>query len=202
MNKHLWALTAAGLLLAGGPVASAHAQSQGYSQQGIVVDVNPIRNGARQVCEPAYGQSNTYDRYDRQDSGYDPGYDRYPRQNGQVGGAVAGALIGGVLGNQIGDGSGRTAATIGGALLGGLAGREIGGNAIPRDNGRYASDYNRYPDRSYDYNQGQRCWTEYGRGGRVTAYEVRYRADGRIYTTQLPYAPSIGSRIRINQPSW
>jgi len=195
MNKQAWIIGAV-VALALVPAAGAQAQNRGYTQVGTVVDVNPIRGGARQVCEP------DYNRYDRDQYDYDRGYDRYPRQNGQVGGAVAGALIGGVLGNQIGDGSGRTAATIGGAVLGGLAGREIGGNAIPRDHGRYASDYDRYPDRSYDYRQGQRCWTEYGRGGRVTGYEVRYRADGRLYTTELPYAPSIGSRIRVNNPGW
>lgn len=197
MNKHVLALSAAVILLAG-PAVSAQAQSRGYAQQGVVVDVNPIRSGARQVCEPDYGRNNGYDRYDRQGYSYDPGYDQSSRQNRQVGGAVAGALIGGVLGNQVGDGSGRTAATIGGALLGGLAGREIGGSTVPRDNGRYASDYDQYPSRDDSYTQGQRCWTEYGRGGRVTAYEVRYRADGRIYTTELPYAPPIGSRIRLN----
>ncbi len=196
MNKHILAAGALAALLAS-PLVSA----QPYGRYGTVVDVNPIRGGgARQVCQPTNDRY-SYDRYDDRDYGYDPGYDRYSRQSGQTGGAVVGALIGGVLGNQIGSGSGRTAATVGGAVLGGLAGREIGGNTIPRDNGRYAYDRDRYGYGNNGY-QSQRCWTEYDRSGRVMGYEVRYRADGRMYTTQLPYAPSIGSRIRVEGAGW
>lgn len=147
--------------------------AQARTVYGVVVDVDPIRaGGARQVCEPDH-------RYDRR---YD---NRYGRDHNNVGGTVAGAVIGGALGNQVGDGSGRTAATVAGAVIGGLAGREI----QDRNHNR------RYDDR---YRGGQRCWTEYDRGGRVTAYEVTYRANGRLGTTRLNYAPRIGSKIRID----
>lgn len=40
-------------------------------------------------------------------------------------GAVGGAVVGGALGNQVGEGSGKTAATVVGAILGGLGGHKV-----------------------------------------------------------------------------
>jgi len=196
MNKQLWASAVAALMLS----TAGAVQAQSYSAYGTVVDVMPIRSGgSRQVCEPNYRNDGYGYSYSQGSQRYDDrGYDRYPRQEAQVGGAIAGALIGGVLGNQVGSGSGRTAATVGGALLGGWAGKEIGQNTIPRD---YSRDS--YAGQQYNgYAQGQRCWTEYQGNGRVSSYEVKYRLDGRMFTTQLPYAPPIGSRIRVENPRW
>lgn len=166
--------------------------AQARTVYGTVVDVDPVRAGApRQVCESSRGDGYYDDRrYDRQ------GY----QDNNRVGGSVAGAVIGGAVGNQFGDGNGRTAATVAGAVLGGLAGREIQGRHQDRD--RYENrDDDRYDNRYRDDRYGRRCWTEYEGNGRVTSYNVTYRAEGRTYTTRMNYAPRVGSRIRVDT-SW
>ena len=173
--------------------------AQARSYYGTVVDVDPVTAGGgrvERVCRNVGGYDRYDNRYDNRSSQY-----RHDRDPNRVGGAVAGAVIGGVLGNQIGDGDGRTAATVAGAVIGGLAGREI------QDN-RYND--NRYNDNRYGYQNSDRygytpnpgyqeCWNERRPGGRVVAYDVTYRVDGRIYTTRTNYQPALGSRIRVDR---
>ena len=88
------------------------------------------------------------------------------RKRNNDGAAIAGALIGGLLGNQVGDGNGRTAATVAGVLAGAVAGRNIARNQ--RD--RYeCEEQTVYVDE--------------------IEYQTRYRYNGRMYTTVLPYEP-------------
>lgn len=102
-----------------------------------------------------------------------------------VAGAILGGIIGGVAGHQIGGGHGRDVATGVGAVLG--AG--IGANA-----GRG------YGGRSERVNYEQRCETyeSYRYENRLDGYDVTYRYNGRLYSTNLPYDPGRTLAVRVD----
>lgn len=105
-------------------------------------------------------------------------YNVVQRQNGSTPGTLLGSIIGGVLGHQIGHGRGRTAATIGGAVIGG----GIGYNASAQN----------------VVTPVQRCYqTEQTQQVALPIYEVSYRYQGQIRTTQMDHNP--GRYVQIQQ---
>ena len=88
------------------------------------------------------------------------------RNRNSDGAAIAGALIGGLLGNQVGSGDGRKAATVAGVVAGAVAGRNIAKNQRSRYE---CEDQTVYIDE--------------------VEYETKYRYNGRVYTTVLPFEP-------------
>ena len=97
---------------------------------------------------------------------------------------IAGAIVGGVIGNQFGGGSGKDALTVGGALLGAAIGNDV--RKTPR----------RHTGRRYE----QRCETRYETDTReeLSGYKVKYRYNGEVFQTRMPYDPGDTIRLRVS----
>jgi uncharacterized protein YcfJ len=103
-------------------------------------------------------------------------------------GAAMGAIAGGAIGNQIGDGSGRAAATVLGILGGVMLGDKIEGNP------------------SASVHTQRRCTTQTVYETRAVAYNVTYEYGGKQYTVQMPQDPGPWVQLQVmpvvpNQPS-
>ncbi|MDD3883375.1 MAG: glycine zipper 2TM domain-containing protein [Gallionella sp.] len=110
------------------------------------------------------------DRVDNQDS------------NRSATGSIIGGVAGALLGSQVGGGSGNKAAT----AVGGIAGAVIGD--------RVANPTSNQPRTE----QVQRCREVQNSREVIKGYTVKYRYDGRDYTTTLPYKPGSTIRVRVN----
>ena len=110
------------------------------------------------------------DRVDNQDS------------NRSATGAIVGGVAGALLGSQIGGGTGNKAAT----AVGGIAGAVVGD--------RVANPTSNQPRTE----QVQRCREVQTSREVIKGYNVKYRYDGRDYTTTLPYKPGSTIRVRVN----
>ncbi len=110
------------------------------------------------------------------------GYETRSQPGGSSSGsAVLGAIAGGLLGATVGKGDGRVAAAAVGAATGAVVGdRWNAGGA------RHES-YPRQVERCRVYDDYRRM---------ITGYDVRYRFEGREYTTRLPYDP--GPWLNLN----
>lgn len=102
------------------------------------------------------------------------------------GGAIVGAIAGGLLGSTIGKGNGRVAA----AAVGAATGAVIGDRIDDRNDSRMDS-------RSEGSRQVERCKTIDNPRRVINAYDVRYRYQGRDYSTQLPYDPGRFIKLRV-----
>lgn len=114
----------------------------------------------------------------------DCGYKKHYRNEhyGRYAPAVVGGLAGGLIGNQFGKSSGKTVATIAGAAIGSTIAYQLA----------YDDDYNDY--KRYD----KQCKTSYRyhKEKHIEGYLVRYRYQGRTYTTRMNHRP--GKYIPIN----
>lgn len=98
-----------------------------------------------------------------------------------TGGAVLGAIAGGLLGSTVGKGDGKIAAAAVGAATGAVVGDRWNGGGP------------RYEPRPQ---QVERCRTHDDFRQVISGYDVRYRFDGREYSTRLPYDP--GKWLALN----
>ena len=101
---------------------------------------------------------------------------------GGGGGAILGAIAGGLLGSTVGKGDGRVAAAAVGAATGAVVGDRWNGGGT-----RYEETRPR---------QVERCRVHDDYRQVVSGYDVRYRFQGRVYATQLPYNP--GKWLTLN----
>jgi len=105
---------------------------------------------------------------------------RYPSAN-NTGGAIVGAIAGGLLGSTVGKGNGKVAAAAAGAATGAVVG-----------------------DRWYDGRvvsgpqQVERCQTTDNFRQILSGYDVRYRFQGQVYSTRLPYDPGDFLNLRVS----
>lgn len=110
------------------------------------------------------------------------GYETRSHREGSVpGSTILGAVAGGLIGSTIGKGSGRVAAAAVGAATGAVV-----GDRWNRGDIRYES----VPQ------QVERCSTQDNFREVISGYDVRYRFQGREYTTRLPYDP--GKWLTLN----
>lgn len=93
-------------------------------------------------------------------------------------GAAMGAIAGGVVGNQVGQGSGRVAATALGIFGGAILGDKIESTPSPQ------------------MQSIQSCRTETLYENRVVGYNVTYEYAGKKYMVQMPKEP--GANILVN----
>jgi uncharacterized protein YcfJ len=96
------------------------------------------------------------------------------RESNNTGGAILGAIAGGLVGSTVGKGNGRVAAAAVGAATGAVVGD------------RWNDGGTRYDSRPQ---QVERCRTQDNFRQVVNGYDVRYRFQGREYSTRLPYDP-------------
>lgn len=103
------------------------------------------------------------------------GYETRSYRNGNTGGgAVLGAIAGGLIGSTIGKGDGRIAAAAVGAATGAVVGD------------RWNDGDRRVESRP---RQVEQCRVHDNYRQVISGYDVRYRFQGREYTTSLPYDP-------------
>jgi len=123
---------------------------------------------------------------------------RYERVNTRRAGStpaagqmLLGGLIGAVIGHQIDDRRSRNTGTVAGALIGTAIGHQVAQDDARRD------DYGRDEYRAVD---AERCEirTVERVEERVDGYRVRYRYNGRVYTTRMPRDPGATLRVRVN----
>lgn len=112
------------------------------------------------------------------------GYEtRSVRDGGNAGGTIIGAIAGGLLGSTVGKGNGKVAA----AAVGAATGAVVGNRWNERD--RY---YESRPQ------QVERCQVHDNYRQVVSGYDVRYRFQGREYSTRLPYDPGKWLALNVN----
>ncbi len=148
-----------------------------YSDYAKVLKVTPIYRNV-QVAVP---QRQCWDEqvvHNEPGRGYG-GYQSYTPH-------IIGGVAGGVIGNRFGKGTGNTLMTVAGALLGGSIGRD------------HSDRQRRYANPGYSYTTTEtRCQTtnSYRSEERADGYRVKYRYNGRTYTTRMNRAP--GDKIRV-----
>ena len=94
-------------------------------------------------------------------------------------GAAMGAIAGGAIGNNIGQGSGRAAATMLGLFGGAVLGDKIEGPSTP------------------EVRNVQSCSQQMFYENRTMAYNVVYEFAGKQYTVQMPQDPGPTVRLQI-----
>ena len=109
------------------------------------------------------------------------GYETRSSRDGSAGGAIIGAIAGGLIGSTVGKGDGRVAAAAVGAATGAVV-----GDRVSQGGTRYASRPR----------EVERCRTQDNYREVVSGYDVRYRFQGREYSTRLPYDP--GKWLTLN----
>ncbi len=105
------------------------------------------------------------------------------RDGNSAGSAILGAIAGGLLGSTVGKGDGRVAAAAVGAATGAVV-----GDRWNKSGTRYES----VPQ------QVERCRVQDDYRQVITGYDVRYRFEGREYTTRLPYDPGPWLTLNVN----
>lgn len=200
MNKFALILAASSLVATSAQAGSKHGRydydeddnRNTGSDYAEVVSARPIYQELR-VSQPRQECWNERVAYRDQ---YRDQYRDGPSNFDTTAGAVIGGLIGGAAGHQFGGGSGRQIATAIGAVIG----AQVGQNYV-RNNGSRSNGYDPrgYDPRGYGERAGyeQRCRTvdEARYEQRITGYDVSYRYQGRLYSTQMPYDP--GRRIPV-----
>ena len=163
-------LTIGAVLLTATMTVSAGPHGPRFQDTARVIDVEPIYQTI-EVNHP--------ERYcwDEDVSYYEPGRKSYA-------GTVLGGIVGGVMANQIyeGRGRGRDAATLAGTLLGGAIGHDLSDN---QRRGEWVNATERHCE-VQDYTTYEET---------VIGYRVKYRYQGRIFTTRTKEHP--GKRIPI-----
>jgi uncharacterized protein YcfJ len=94
-------------------------------------------------------------------------------------GAAMGAIAGGAIGNNIGQGSGRAAATMLGLFGGAILGDKVEGAGTP------------------EVRNVQNCSQQMFYENRTMAYNVVYEYAGKQYTVQMPQDPGPTVRLQI-----
>lgn len=102
------------------------------------------------------------------------------RSAGSPGGAIVGAIAGGLIGSTVGKGNGKVAAAAVGAATGAVVGDRWNGGVVTESRPV----------------QVERCRIQDNPRQVLSGYDVRYRFNGREFTTRLPYDP--GRYLTLN----
>jgi uncharacterized protein YcfJ len=102
------------------------------------------------------------------------------RSAGNPGGAIVGAIAGGLIGSTVGKGNGRVAAAAVGAATGAVVGDRWNSGVVTE---------------SHPF-EVERCRIQDTPRQVLSGYDVRYRFNGREFTTRLPYDP--GKYLTLN----
>ncbi len=161
-----------------GSAGSKHYNEDRYTDYARVIKVTPVYREV-QVSVP---ERQCWDEQvvHRKPTRHYGGYQSYTPH-------ILGGVAGGVVGNQFGKGNGKTLLTVAGALLGGSIGRDA------------SNRHRTHSNRDYRYTTTEtRCETRnnYHTEEHQDGYRVKYRYNGRVYTTRMDHAP--GRKIRVN----
>lgn len=156
------------LLAASGATQAGHHREDDSIVRARVVSSTPIYDTINEPRQECWTET----------SGYET---RSYRDGTNTGGAVLGAIAGGLVGSTVGKGNGKVAAAAVGAATGAVIGD------------RWPTASQRYESRPA---QVERCRTRDDYRQVLSGYDVRYRFQGREYSTRLPYDP--GKWLMLN----
>ncbi|WP_324779353.1 glycine zipper 2TM domain-containing protein [Thiobacillus sedimenti] len=157
--KHAALLAA--LLAASGTALASPGWGDGFTARARVISSTPIYDTINEPHRECWTET--------------VGYETRSYRDGSGGGAILGAIAGGLLGSTVGKGDGRVAAAAVGAATGAVVGDRWNGGGT-----RYEETRPR---------QVERCRVRDDYRQVISGYDVRYRFQGRVYATQLPYDP-------------
>ena len=150
----------AALLAASGAAQAGHGEGDGFTTRAKVLASTPVYETINEPRRECWTET--------------VGYETRSTRDGNAGGAIIGAIAGGLIGSTVGKGDGRVAAAAVGAATGAVVGDRVSAGGT-----RYESQPR----------QVERCQTHDNFREVVSAYDVRYRFQGREYSTRLPYDP-------------
>jgi len=161
-NKIFSLTLVATLLAASGAAQAGHERDgDGFTSRARVLSSTPIYDTINEPRRECWTET----------SGYET---RSYRNGNNTGSTIIGAIAGGLLGSTVGKGNGKVAAAAVGAATGAVVGNRW------NDGSAHTESYPR---------QVERCRTEDNFRQVVTGYDVRYRFQGRDYTTRMDYDP-------------
>ena len=97
---------------------------------------------------------------------------------------ILGSIAGAALGYQVGRGDGRKVGAVAGGVLGGSLGRDLH-QRYKTSHGGHRKGYETVCEEITDYHTEER----------IDGYRVKYRYNGRVYTTRTSHDP--GKRLRV-----
>ena len=161
----------AALLAASGAAQAGHGRGDvdGFTTRALVLATTPIYDTINEPRRECWTETVGYET-------------RSYREDNNTGGAVLGAIAGGLIGSTVGKGSGKVAAAAVGAATGAVVGD------------RWNKNGTRYEESVPQ--QVERCRSTDNFRQVLSGYDVRYRFQGREYSTRLPYDP--GKWLTLN----
>ena len=155
------------LLAAGGAAQAGQTYGDGFTTRAKVLASTPVYETINEPRQECWTET--------------VGYETRSSRDGSAGGAIIGAIAGGLIGSTVGKGDGGVAAAGVGAATGAVVGDRVSDGGT-----RYAS----HP------RQVERCRVHDEYREVIGGYDVRYRFQGREYSTRLPYDP--GKWLTLN----
>jgi len=159
----------AALLAVSGTAQAGHGNDDGFATRARVLASTPVYETINEPRRECWTET--------------VGHETRSVREGGSGGAILGAIAGGLIGSTVGKGDGKVAAAAVGAATGAVVGD------------RWNDGSTRYETRP---RQVERCRTQDNYRQVVSAYDVRYRFQGREYSTRLPYDPGKWLTLNVN----
>lgn len=182
--KRITAAAVVSILAAAGFASTAAAQPASDVAQ--VISSTPVYERVAQPQRECWNEQVT--QYEERRTVV-PGREVYRESQPSGAGTLLGAIVGGAIGHQFGNSSGgRDRGTAAGAIIGGLIGSDIERNNSQPGYYRTSRDVVEV-DRVPVSRDVQRCRTTAEYRDEVVGYDVRYRYNGREYTTRLSHDP-------------
>lgn len=169
--KPVHTVLVAALLAASGAAHAGHGRApDGFTARAQVLSSTPIYDTVNEPRRECWTETTGYET-------------RSYRDGNNTGSTLIGAIAGGLLGSTVGKGNGRVAAAAVGAATGAVV-----GNRWNEGGTRYEASPR----------QVERCRSSDNFRQVITGYDVRYRFQGREFTTQLPYDPGRWLALNVN----
>jgi uncharacterized protein YcfJ len=159
----------AALLAASGAAQAGHGDGDGFTTRAKVLASTPVYDTINAPRRECWTET--------------VGHETRVRDGSNTGGAILGAIAGGLIGSTVGKGDGKVAAAAVGAATGAVVGD------------RWNDGGTRYESRP---RQVERCREHDDYRQVVSGYDVRYRFQGREYSTRLPYDPGKWLTLNVN----
>jgi uncharacterized protein YcfJ len=160
----------AALLAASGAAQASHGNGDGFTTRAKVLASTPVYDTVNEPRRECWTETVGHET-------------RSVRDGNNTGGAVLGAIAGGLIGSTVGKGNGKVAAAAVGAATGAVVGD------------RWNDGGTRYESRP---RQVERCRDHDDYRQVISGYDVRYRFQGREYSTRLPYDPGKWLTLNVN----
>jgi len=160
----------AALLAVSGAAQAGRGDGDGFSTRARVLASTPVFETINEPTRVCWTETTGYETRT-----YSDGHN--------TGGAVIGAIAGGLIGSTVGKGNGQVAAAAVGAATGAVVGDRWNTGSTRTESVPVQAD---------------RCRTQDNFHQVISGYDVRYRFEGREYSTRLPYDPGKWLALNVN----